>query len=298
MFFSTIDWQSIANHITEATGQPFTIKNQSSIGGGCINTTYRLEGEGQLYFVKLNQHSYLDMFEAEAEGLQQMEKSQVIQVPKTICCGSTQNYAYLALEFIDMGGGGNLAHTQFGHQLAAMHQVIQPQFGWHRDNYIGSTPQINKLENDWTTFWQQHRLCFQLELAGSQGHRGKLQQKGEHLIADLGLFFTNYHPKPSLLHGDLWSGNYSVSTQGQPVIYDPAVYFGDREADIAMTELFGGFSQNFYAAYQAHMPLDVGYKVRKNLYNLYHILNHLNLFGSGYRNQAERMVSALLSEIR
>ena len=298
MFFSTVDWQSIANHITEATGQSFTIKNQSSIGGGCINTTYRLEGEGRLYFAKLNQHSYLDMFEAEAEGLQTLAKPQVIKVPDVICTGSCQNYSYLVLEFIDMGGGGNLAHTQLGHQLAALHQVTHSQFGWHRDNYIGSTPQINKQENDWVTFWQEHRLYFQLELASNHGHHGKLQQDGERLLADLGYFFTDYRPQPSLLHGDLWSGNYSINIQGQPVIYDPAVYFGDREADIAMTELFGGFSQNFYAAYQDHMPLDVGYKVRKNLYNLYHILNHLNLFGSGYRNQAERMVSTLLSEIR
>ncbi|MGZ8947750.1 MAG: fructosamine kinase family protein, partial [Methylococcaceae bacterium] len=170
-------------------------------------------------------------------------------------------------------------------------------FGWHRDNTIGSTLQINNQSNDWLTFWREQRLGFQLKLAGNNGYGGSLQANGECLCSDMAILFNDYMPQPSLLHGDLWAGNAAVDKLGSPVIFDPACYYGDREADLAMTELFGGFSRDFYAAYQAVWPLDDGYDVRKTLYNLYHILNHLHLFGGGYLRQAESMMAMLLSEI-
>ncbi|MDH5513031.1 MAG: fructosamine kinase family protein, partial [Gammaproteobacteria bacterium] len=184
---------------------------------------------------------------------------------------------------------------RLGRELAQMHRATQKQFGWRHDNTIGSTPQINTPASDWVGFWREHRLGFQLELAARNGRN--LMRRGERLLADLGNFFRTYHPEPSLLHGDLWGGNVGA-TEGQPVIFDPAVYYGDREADLAMTELFGGFSARFYQAYQEAWPLDTGYKVRKTLYNLYHVLNHFNLFGGGYASQAERMMDALLGDLR
>jgi fructosamine-3-kinase len=166
------------------------------------------------------------------------------------------------------------------------------------DNTIGSTPQKNTPRQDWVAFWREQRLGYQLQLAARQGHGGALQRQGEQLLEYLPDFFTDHRPQASLLHGDLWSGNYSIDSQGQPVIFDPAVYFGDREADLAMTELFGGFGAEFYAAYNSSWPLEPGYAVRKTLYNLYHILNHLNLFGGGYLSQAQRMIQHLLAEVR
>ncbi len=171
------------------------------------------------------------------------------------------------------------------------------RFGWGRENTIGSTPQINTPSDDWIEFWRERRLGKQLELAAHSGYCGRLQRQGERLLGKFAGLFAGYRPLPSLLHGDLWSGNYAADAEGNPVIYDPAPYYGDREADLAMTELFGGFGRAFYNAYQQAWPLDDGYRTRKTLYNLYHILNHLNLFGGGYLGQAESMIDSLLAEI-
>ncbi|OOY41228.1 hypothetical protein BOV91_12580, partial [Solemya velum gill symbiont] len=166
-----------------------------------------------------------------------------------------------------------------------MHRKTADAFGWNLDNTIGSTPQLNDWNKSWINFWREQRLGYQLQLAG---HQGSLQRQGEKLLESFHLLI-DHAPQPSLLHGDLWGGNIGYDDSGNPVIFDPALYFGDREADIAMTELFGGFGREFYAAYNAAWPLDAGYPIRKKLYNLYHILNHLNLFGSGYLGQAEGM---------
>ena len=184
-----------------------------------------------------------------------------------------------------------------GEQLAAMHQVTAARFGWERDNTIGSTPQIKEWSSDCLTFWREHRLGFQLELAESRGFGARLAGRGARLRDALPDLLGGHRPVPSLLHGDLWSGNIGYDARGRPVIYDPASYYGDREADLAMTELFGGLGREFYAAYQDAWPLDKGYPLRRTLYNLYHILNHLNLFGAGYLPQAESMLDRLLSEI-
>lgn len=295
---TSIDWHAIAKHITETTEKDFQVQTHYSISGGCINQAFRIEGLGQNYFVKINHPNEYEMFASEAASLAELAQPAVIKVPVPICWGQTQESAYLVTEYIAMPGDARNAGIQLGHQLAVLHQVMRTPYGWYRDNYIGSTPQINSQENDWVTFWQKHRLGYQLELAAHKGYNGQLQSKGEQLLDEIGAFFTNYTPSPSLLHGDLWSGNYAVDAEGQPVIFDPAIYYGDRETDIAMTELFGGFPSDFYAAYQDKWVLDVGYPTRKVLYNLYHILNHLNLFGGGYLSQAEGMILKLLSEIK
>ena len=290
-------WTGVAEEISKATGKPYTIQTRESVAGGCINTaTVIKDSKGRPFFVKLNDATRLAMFEAEAEGLKEIAHTHSVRVPQPICWGVGEGSAWLVLEYLDLGSADARSQETLGRQLAHMHRATNAQFGWRIDNTIGSTPQINTPCHDWVEFWQQRRLGYQLELTG--GRAGKdLQRKGEQLLVHVGAFFRDYQPVPSLLHGDLWSGNVAA-VDSQPVIFDPAVYYGDREADIAMTELFGGFSKRFYDAYHETWLLDAGYKVRKTLYNLYHVLNHLNLFGGGYASQAEQMIDALLSEIR
>jgi len=298
-----VSWDAITQDISSSVKAPFSIISKRSVSGGSINAAYQLVGETQQYFVKLNVAGKLAMFEAEASGLQEITESKVIKVPDVICCGIAGDQAYIVLEYIDLnaraGSGtkvGNCARA-LGQQIAALHRLSKPQFGWHRDNTIGVTPQINHRERDWVTFWGEHRLGFQLQLAAENGYARTLQINGDKLLTHLPVFFENYTPQASLLHGDLWSGNYAFNAHGEPIIFDPAIYYGDREADIAMTELFGGFPAEFYLAYNDSYTLDVGYNSRKTLYNLYHILNHLNLFGGGYLAQCESMLEQLLSEI-
>lgn len=292
-----MNWQDIEQAISAATGTSFRLDRQDNIGGGCINTAMRISGGEREYFVKFNAARLLDMFEAEADGLRDMAAAGAVRVPAPVCTGVSGTQAFIVMEYLAMGGrGGATVMAQFGEQLAQMHRYTNARFGWHRDNTIGSTPQPNAWADDWLTFWREQRLGFQLQLAAQRGIGSRTVQRGERLAARLDGLFDGYEPAASVLHGDLWSGNYGICTSGEPVIFDPAVYFGDREADLAMTELFGGFGREFYAAYNAAWPLDAGYATRKTLYNLYHILNHYNLFGGGYGAQADGMLDRLLAE--
>ncbi|MEE8428994.1 MAG: fructosamine kinase family protein [Gammaproteobacteria bacterium] len=290
-------WDSICENIANVTGDRVSPQGQDAIGGGCINQAFRLRSSPCDYFIKLNHSHQLSMFEAEARGLQEIVNSKTLRAPQPICWGKQGDNAYLVLEYLELGGGRG-GMDILGQGLAAMHRVTGSRYGWETDNTIGSTPQLNTYSNDWITFWRDLRLGYQLELAGRNGFGGRLQKCGDQLLDSLPSLLNGHDPDPSLLHGDLWSGNIAIMPDGEPVIYDPAVYYGDREADLAMTELFGGFGNRFYAAYQDTWPVDEGYSMRKTLYNLYHILNHLNLFGGGYLSQSEGMIDRLLSEIR
>lgn len=291
------DKEAIQRAIQEATNTNFRIRREHSIGGGCINTAYRLDGDDQSYFVKLNEADKLEMFEAEADGLHEMIQTETVRVPEPIAYGNAGGSSFLVLEYLKLGSGNGHSLARLGEKLAAMHQIPQRYYGWHRDNTIGSTPQINTPGNDWVSFWRDRRLGFQLNLAARNGFSGALQHDGERLMADLDVLLADHRPQPALLHGDLWGGNYAVETSGEPVIFDPAPYYGDREADLAMMELFGGFGSRFWDAYQATYALESDYSVRKILYKLYHVLNHLNLFGAGYLSQAQSMTKRLLSEL-
>jgi fructosamine-3-kinase len=293
-----MNWQTISEQIESATGQTFKVVSAHSLSGGDINSAFRLQDHDRSYFVKLNRADLVAMFEAEFAGLLDIAKTQAVRVPAPVVFGQTGEHSFIVLENLEFGCSNQASDRLLGQQLALMHQQQQPYFGWHRDNTIGSTLQLNSQSDDWMAFWREQRLGFQLKLAANKGYGGMLQVNGVRLCSDMAALFDNYLPQPALLHGDLWAGNAAVDKQGCPVIFDPACYYGDREADLAMTELFGGFSQDFYAAYQAVWPLDHGYGVRKTFYNLYHILNHLNLFGSGYLRQAESMMAMLLSELR
>jgi fructosamine-3-kinase len=290
-------WDDIAHAIGEAIDAPFVIESRRPAGGGCINEAYRIQGKGLAYFVKLNAPERRPMFEAEAAGLAEIARSNTVRVPQPVCHGAGDEGSWLVLECIEFRPASNKGMRELGRDLARMHRATAERFGWRRDNTIGATPQVNTQEADWIAFWRSHRLGYQLRLAAANGHRGRLLEGGERLLERLPAFFAGHNPRPSLLHGDLWSGNAGFTAEGTPVVFDPAVYYGDREADLAMTELFGGFAPDFYAAYEEAYAPDPGYARRKHLYNLYHVLNHLNLFGGGYRARAERMIGELLAEV-
>jgi len=244
-------------------------------------------------FLKTGPQQHAEMFAAEAEGLAEIAATGLIRVPEVIATGVTDSGAYIALERLSLDRPSGSVERQMGERLAALHAVTQPQYGWHRDNTIGMTPQRNTLDDDWVAFFREHRLEAQLRLAAANGFSGELQTSGEKLLRRLTVIFAGHKPAPSLLHGDLWSGNRG-SSQGEPVIFDPAVYYGDRETDLAMTRLFGGFGKAFYDAYQGAAPLPPGHEQRQALYQLYHVLNHLNLFGAGYLAKAQALIDELL----
>ncbi len=199
-----------------------------------------------------------------------------MRAPEPLAQGVASEQAYLLLEYLELNNKGEFA--ALGRMLAQAHRTPGPRFGWARDNYIGFTPQRNGWCDDWSEFWRERRMRPQIELANRNGFDLRSIDPGP-LLAD-------HKPQPSLLHGDLWSGNAGFTSEG-PVVFDPAVYYGDREADMAMTELFGGFPREFYRAYNEVYPLPAEYEKRKHLYNLYHLLNHLNLFGGGYLGQVK-----------
>lgn len=280
--------------VSHIIDEDYKTESISSLGGGSINEAMRICSEKNCFFIKLNQASLIDMFEAEFDGLHEIDSSGTIRVPKPMCYGVAGGRSYIVMEFIQLTSGKRRSSVHLGEQLASMHRCSTENFGWRRDNTIGSTPQDNTMTNNWVDFYGQCRLQPQLQLADRNGYGGELQRLGENLLATLDTFFESYQPMPSLLHGDLWSGNYAFSSSGEPVIFDPATYYGDRECDIAMTELFGGFSADFYNSYNEFYPLDEGYARRKDLYNLYHVLNHVNLFGGGYHSQAISLMRNLL----
>ncbi|MCU7959097.1 MAG: fructosamine kinase family protein [gamma proteobacterium symbiont of Bathyaustriella thionipta] len=288
------DWISICEQISAVTRQPLKPASVQPIAGGCINDCVLLQQDEQRYFVKTNRSSLLPMFAAEAAGLKEMASARAIRVPGPVCYGTAGAQSFLAMQYLPItaaSGNERLA----GQQLAGMHRKSATQFGWHRDNTIGSTPQHNDWQSDWPTFWRDQRLGFQLQLAAQKGFGGELQSAGKDLLLKLPAFFSDYQVQPSLLHGDLWGGNIGYLADGTAVIFDPACYYGDRETDIAMTQLFGGFSNDFYRGYESEWPLHAGFARRTDLYKLYHILNHLNLFGGAYLNQALSLMDRLLS---
>jgi protein-ribulosamine 3-kinase len=291
-------WQAIEQAISRAVGEPFEAHSRPAIHGGCINQAVCLQGERLSFMVKLNRAERLPMFEAEFAGLATIRDSHSIRAPEPVAYGHAGEHSWLALEFIDFSSSRANTAALLGEQLANMHRHSTERYGWDRDNTIGTTPQTNTWSGDWITFLRVHRLGYQLSLAKNNGCPAALIADGERLLDALPAWFEGYQPLPSLLHGDLWGGNWAADSDGRPVIFDPAVYFGDRETDIAMTELFGGFEPGFYQAYEATWPLHPGYRQRKHLYQLYHILNHFNLFGGGYGRQAGALIDRLLAGLK
>ncbi len=267
----------------------FSGTSQRAVGGGDISAAWRLEtGNGPL-FLKTGSSEFAEMFDAEAEGLEELRRAGAIRTPAVLACGCAGNESYLALEWIEFDRGQRSTERTLGRQLAALHRHTSERFGWHRDNTIGATPQHNRLSENWIDFFREQRLLFQIELAATNGYIDELQAQGANLARNLDRLFDGHEPVPSLLHGDLRGGNWA-SCGGEPVLFDPAVYYGDRESDIAMTQLFGGFGREFYSAYQETWPMEAGCEDRLKLYQLYHVLNHLNLFGRGYLSRSMQLI--------
>jgi fructosamine-3-kinase len=291
------DFALMATEIGVACGTTMLPAPTARVYGGSISECYRWDGEIGSIFVKVAPVENRAAFEAEAAGLDELGEVDAIRVPKVWRVGASAAKSWIALEWIRFGARSRTADFLLGQGLARLHRKTAEVFGWHRDNTIGSTPQLNAQLSDWAAFFRDRRLRYQLDLARSNGYGGRLQQRGAALLDRLGQIFEGYQPLPSLLHGDLWSGNWATDDRAQPVIFDPAVYYGDREVDLAMTRLFGGFGADFYSGYQTAWPLDPGSSARTELYNLYHVLNHLNLFGSGYLARAISMIDGLLAEL-
>jgi protein-ribulosamine 3-kinase len=263
------------------------------VGGGSISRAYHLHTSRQPLLLKVNTLEYLDGFRAEADGLAALAASSAVSVPAVLAVAGTAGHAWIAIEWLDLVAGTVDAEKRLGAGLARLHRVVAPRFGWSRDNYIGATPQPNGWRSDWVGFLRERRLGHQLELAARRHLPRALHSRAVRLLERLELFYQDYVPAPSLLHGDLWAGNWGADRSGQPWLFDPAVHFGDREADIAMTRLFGGFGTSFYRAYEQEWPLDTGAQQRLPLHQLYHLLNHFNLFGSAYLPQVSGTLDRL-----
>ena len=266
-----------------------SIRTITSVGGGDINAAARVETDEARYFVKWNAHPRPQMFAVEARGLQLLAQANALRVPRVVAL--IEQPPALVLEWIEVGVNKQSAAEELGRGLVQQHRVVGQSYGLDHDNYIGANPQPNPPARSWIEFYRDQRLGAQRELAQQNGTlTSERARRLDRVMTHLDRWIDKTQVIPSLLHGDLWGGNYLIDAQGRPVLIDPAVYYGDREAEIAFTELFGGFSARFYAAYNEAWPLDRGYADRRDLYNLYHLLNHLNLFGEGYGGSVDAIL--------
>lgn len=261
------------------------IKKVSPVSGGCIGANFRVESESGTYFVKKYNSEGISV--KESNGLKELRESEAICTP----CVKKVTDDYLVLEYIEQGSPGRNFQSVLGENLAAMHMKTSDKFGFYEDNFIGSTPQINTYMDNWIDFYIRNRLDNQIQLCSNNGYMDivvaykKLREKIPEILKDSS-------EEPVLIHGDLWGGNVICNKSGEPVLIDPAAYYGNRELELAMTKLFGGFTSDFYRSYERVRPLKKGWQKRENLYKLYHILNHLNLFGTTYKNQALKLMNS------
>jgi fructosamine-3-kinase len=273
----------LKDRLSKHLGTAISSVELSSVGGGSINDTYRvIVNTGTKFFLKLNSTAALPLlFEKEKNGLTFLAAQKTMLIPGVLLCETNENDQWLLLEWIEGGIRTESFWKKFGEQLAQLHHISQDQFGFMEDNYMGALPQANTFTSDWINFFIHYRLHPQIELARNKNLLDKSHiHSFEILFKKLDKLFAV--EKPALLHGDLWSGNFMCNDQSQPVLIDPAVYFGHRSMDLAMTTLFGGFDKPFYEAYQYHFPLPGNYREQWEVCNLYPLLIHLNLFGQGY----------------
>ncbi len=265
------------------------ISGQQFVSGGCINHTLKLITSEGNYFLKWNENDYPDMFEKEASGLTLLSGAGALAIPGVCGFGEIENKNYLIMEFINSGSPHKNFWEEFGSGLARQHQITNTRFGLNESNYIGRLPQLNDFKEDWVDFFIQNRLEIQLEMARNNGLVQKpLIDKFRKLYVQLPDVLAE--EPASLLHGDLWSGNYMIGPGGEPFIIDPAVYYGNREIEIAFSQLFGGFDRRFYQSYNEVFPLSPGFDERCDIYNLYPLLVHVNLFGTSYLSGVERVL--------
>ena len=292
-----MDLAAVARELGALTGLAVAPQPQARLSGGSTGQCYTWEAGTQRMFVKLAGRTRLAALAAEAHGLAELSATHTVKVPRVLARGSTAEAAFLALEWIEAVAPDARCETRLGAGLAALHAHHAARCGFFHDNFIGATPQRNGWMDDWAAFFRERRLRPQLALAAARDFAAEVSC-GERLLEAVPALLAGREAPASLLHGDLWGGNWLASSSGEPVLIDPAVYYGDREADLAMTRLFGGFSVAFYRAYEAAAPQAPGWQVRADLYNLYHVLNHANLFGGGYAQEARAVMERLLAEVR
>ncbi len=280
----------IAQRLSEILSQPVKAISAQPIGGGCINQSARVITNQGSYFVKRNSsQQYPRMFECEANGLELLRSTEAIRVPKVLGLGTHENQSFIIIEFLQASAPDYDFWSIFGHQLAELHRSSQSQYGLQEDNYVGSIRQVNTLNDDWLDFFKTNRLEPLIKQARDQNLLDEKQQKRfKKLIKKLPKLLPT--DQPALLHGDLWSGNFMVDGHGYPALVDPAVYYGHREVDLAMSLLFGGFDEQFYNAYNESYPLEEGFMERVEIYKLYPLLVHLNLFGPTYVDSIKRIL--------
>ncbi|CAM9976149.1 unnamed protein product [Chrysoparadoxa australica] len=289
-------WPAIEQALRTALGESFRLGEAQPVSGASMDRAYRVTTTGGTLFLKIGRPEREADFAAEAAGLRELGQAHGLRVPGVLARGRAGPAAFLAIEHLPLRPLDAEAMTALGEGLAELHGIAAPRFGWDRDNSIGTTPQRNARTGQWLEFWRENRLGYQLELAAERGNR-ELARAGDRLLATLPDLLAGHRPEASLLHGDLWGGNAAMDDAGRPVIFDPAVYYGDRETDLAMTELFGGFSPLFFEAYHGAWPLEAGYReIRRDLYQLYHLLNHDALFGGHYAAESQRVIERLLAK--
>jgi fructosamine-3-kinase len=312
-------FHELAAKALRLAGDTTQLHAQTPVGGGSIGQAFRLRTERGDYLLKLDGRGLPGFAAAEARGLALLAATRAVRVPAVLAYHDAESTAderppaslgntprpvagrgssgvgtsFILLEWLAAPPQTDQAAVAevLGSQLAALHRATAPAYGLDHDNYIGATPQPNGWMPSWLAFFRERRLGFQAQLARQNGHlRGERAQRMEHLLDRLGEWIDDHTTQPALLHGDLWGGNFIVGPGGAPALVDPAAYHGDREADLAMTRLFGGFPASFYRAYESAWPLPAGWQDRVDLYNLYHLLNHLNLFGEGYGAQVDAVL--------
>ncbi|SDG93622.1 Fructosamine-3-kinase [Vibrio xiamenensis] len=286
-------WQAISQQLSDTLMFDFQIVEKQKIHGGDISECYMISDNTQRYFIKLNRVECLHNFEAEAENIALLRQTSSVFVPELVMLGKTKEHAFLVLNYLPTKPLDDAANSyKFGQQLAKLHNWgEQKEYGLDIDNYLGEMLQPNKWEKKWSHFFAEQRIGWQLQLMREKGIELVDITEFTQVIREL---LNGHQPKPSLLHGDLWHGNTAISAFG-PLCFDPACYWGDRECDLALTELFGGFQAEFYQGYESISPLSYSYPQRKTIYNLYHILNHYNHFGGHYLDQAQKMIDEVMS---
>ena len=282
----------ITNAIANALGWKAGDVRSRPVSGGSIAGSWRLENGDDRVFVKTMPSSQASMLEAERDGLERLAGSGSVRTPAVLGHGTAGDTSWLALEWLDLRPLDGAASAALGRKLCELHRCRGETFGLEKDNFIGATPQPNSQAPDWIGFLFEQRLGFQIDLLGKR-ERGFGLDDTARLKSAWQRRFPDYAPEPSLLHGDLWGGNAAMLPDGQPVLFDPAVHYGDRECDLAMADLFGGFGPAFFRTYEQAWPLEAGWEDRRRFYKLYHLLNHANLFGGHYVSASRRQIDAL-----
>lgn len=292
---------ALVQALSDAIGAAITAA--TPVSGGCIAQATRLQTERGVFFLKWGRGAVAKAFAGEAAGLEALAKPDTpLRIPKVY---STQEYStqeetdtragYLLMEWIEPGAPDPTFDADLGEALAYLHRHTADTYGFEVDNHIGKLPQQNPRTGDWPTFFREHRLRPQAERARTQG-RWKDRWNAPFATVLEGLDrWLPQSPRPALVHGDLWRGNVMATQAGGPALVDPATYYGHREVDLAMADLFGGFDEAFYAAYRSVDPLSAGYSRRASIYNLYHLINHLNHFGGAYAQQVEHTMQEIVS---